>query len=115
MAIFSGNFDQYDISIEDNAIKVQKGSNIDFLYDIEKLQFADSNKVVDKLLTLKTPTNATLTANLKNLILTGKDNINGTGNKLDNTIRGNKGNNILKGLAGNDNLKSDWQPRQRCP
>ena len=32
------------------------------------------------------------------------ENINATGNSLDNTIIGNRGNNILNGLAGNDSL-----------
>lgn len=32
------------------------------------------------------------------------ENINATGNSLDNTLIGNRGNNILNGMAGNDNL-----------
>lgn len=32
------------------------------------------------------------------------ENINATGNSLDNTIIGNRGNNILNGMAGNDSL-----------
>ncbi|BAZ14316.1 putative Ig [Calothrix sp. NIES-4071] len=46
----------------------------------------------------------TLTANVEDLVLTGTNNINGTGNDLDNSITGNSGNNILKGLGGNDIL-----------
>jgi len=45
-----------------------------------------------------------LPANVENLILTGTDNINGTGNDLNNVITGNGGNNILDGGAGNDTL-----------
>jgi Ca2+-binding RTX toxin-like protein len=38
------------------------------------------------------------------LTLTGKANINGTGNALSNAIEGNSGANILSGLAGFDDL-----------
>lgn len=43
-------------------------------------------------------------ANIENLILTGENDINGTGNSLDNYIKGNIKNNILYGGAGNDIL-----------
>lgn len=42
--------------------------------------------------------------NVENLILTGENDINGTGNSLDNYIKGNSKNNILNGGAGNDIL-----------
>ncbi|WP_108311274.1 beta strand repeat-containing protein [Limnohabitans parvus] len=45
-----------------------------------------------------------LTDNVENLTLTGIDAINGTGNKLNNTITGNSGNNQLFGGGGNDTL-----------
>ena len=46
----------------------------------------------------------TLTDNVENLTLTGTQNLDGTGNALDNVIVGNSGDNLLIGLEGNDTL-----------
>jgi Ca2+-binding RTX toxin-like protein len=46
----------------------------------------------------------TLGANLENLALTGKANLSGTGNALNNVLTGNAGANTLTGGAGNDTL-----------
>ena len=51
---------------------------------------------------VKSSVTHTLSANVENLELTGSDDINGTGNSLDNEIRGNAGNNLLRGEAGED-------------
>jgi Ca2+-binding RTX toxin-like protein len=48
-----------------------------------------------------------LGANVEQLILTGIEAINGTGNTLNNTIVGNSANNILNGGAGTDTLSGD--------
>jgi len=47
----------------------------------------------------------TLGDNLENLILTGSNAIDGTGNSLNNTITGNSASNTLFGVQGNDNLR----------
>jgi hypothetical protein len=52
--------------------------------------------------TVKSAFTYTLTDNVENLVLTGKGDIDGTGNDLANTLTGNKGNNVLTGGAGID-------------
>ncbi|MDD2893964.1 MAG: VCBS domain-containing protein, partial [Halothiobacillaceae bacterium] len=46
----------------------------------------------------------TLGTNLENLVLTGNNPINGTGNELNNEITGNDSDNVLIGGAGSDTL-----------
>jgi Ca2+-binding RTX toxin-like protein len=54
--------------------------------------------------TVQTDQNYVLDANLENLTLTGRSNLNGTGNALDNRLVGNDGNNLLDGGLGEDQL-----------
>jgi Ca2+-binding RTX toxin-like protein len=54
--------------------------------------------------TVESTVTYTLGANLENLTLLGKKDINGTGNDDGNVITGNKGHNVLSGGAGNDTL-----------
>ena len=51
-----------------------------------------------------TATSYTLANNVEQLILVGDDDINGTGNALDNYIQGNDGANILNGGGGKDTI-----------
>ena len=53
---------------------------------------------------IKASVTYTLSANVENLELTGTDNLNGTGNALNNTITGNSGNNRLDGGEGADSM-----------
>lgn len=52
--------------------------------------------------TVKSSVTYTLAANIEDLVLTGKKDINGTGNAGDNSLTGNAGNNILTGGDGVD-------------
>ena len=55
--------------------------------------------------TVQSSVTFTLASNVENLILTGTDAINGTGNTLANTIIGNTANNTLDGGSGADFLR----------
>jgi Ca2+-binding RTX toxin-like protein len=59
----------------------------------------NANEGVD---TVQSSVSWTLGQNLENLTLTGSDNINATGNSLNNTLIGNAANNILDGAQGAD-------------
>ena len=54
--------------------------------------------------TVRTDITYTLKPGLENLVLTGTDDVNGTGNASVNTITGNTGANTLDGSTGNDTL-----------
>jgi len=54
--------------------------------------------------TTTSSTSTTLNSQTDDLILTGSDNINGTGNGRNNTITGNSGANVLNGMSGADTM-----------
>jgi Ca2+-binding RTX toxin-like protein len=53
---------------------------------------------------IRTSVDLELQDNIENLYLTGSQDIEGTGNSLDNSIYGNDGNNILDGAEGSDTM-----------
>ncbi len=73
-----------------------------------KIQYSD-DAIIEKpdqgTDTVKSPISYVLGDNLENLVLTGKKNIKGLGNDLDNQIDGNAGKNFLIGGDGNDRLR----------
>lgn len=83
-AIFSGNGS--DVLITDNA-KVKLTEDVD--------------KGID---TVRSTVSYTLNANVENLTLIGKKDVNATGNELSNVLSGNAGNNVLRGGDGADRL-----------
>lgn len=86
-----------------NTLKGGKGNDI-YIINASNANDTIIENVNEGTDTVKASVTHTLAANIENLILTGKENINGTGNSGDNRIEGNEGNNILSGGAGNDTL-----------
>jgi VCBS repeat-containing protein len=55
--------------------------------------------------TVQASVSYTLGANVEDLLLSGHNDIDGTGNELNNLIVGNSGANVLSGLAGDDMIR----------
>ena len=63
--------------------------------------FETADGGIDKV---ETSVSYILADNFENLTLSSIKNIDGTGNRADNTIRGNSGNNRIDGMAGADTM-----------
>ncbi|MBD2626461.1 FG-GAP-like repeat-containing protein [Trichormus variabilis] len=77
------------------------GNDIYFVENADDTVTENFNEGID---TVNSSVSFTLSDNVERLTLTGTDNINGTGNVLNNNLTGNAGNNILTGNGGNDYL-----------
>ncbi|MCX6975344.1 MAG: hypothetical protein NTZ94_13855, partial [Verrucomicrobia bacterium] len=71
---------------------------------IDVLDDLVGNDVIKSSVSFSLASSLIIGGRVENLILTGVDHINGTGNVLGNTITGNLGNNSLDGGAGSDTL-----------
>ncbi|AIF49638.1 calcium-binding protein [Pelosinus sp. UFO1] len=80
------------------------GGNGDDTYVVNNYRDTVEERAGEGIDTVQASISYTLGANVENLTLTGKANLDGTGNELDNVIIGNSGNNVLNGGAGNDFL-----------
>lgn len=76
-----------------------KGNDIYYVDNLGDIVIESDNEGLD---TVNSSVSFILGNNIENLTLTGTDNINATGNKLNNTLKGNNGNNILDGGEGAD-------------
>ena len=55
--------------------------------------------------TVKSSVSYSLGRHVEKLVLTGTEDLKGSGNRLDNVLNGNSGDNLLKGGAGDDVLR----------
>ncbi len=78
------------------------GNDTYYVDNIGDIVFENTNEGVD---IINSSISYTLSTNVENLTLSGTDNINGTGNELNNIIIGNIGNNIIDGGLGIDSMK----------
>lgn len=83
-------------------MKGQGGSDRYYVDNTDDVVIEGLNKGKD---TVFASVSFTLPDNVENLVLTGTDAIDGTGNDLDNKITGNTAANVLKGAAGDDVIK----------
>ena len=95
-----------DFLYGDAGADIMTGGTGNDVYTVDNIGDAVTENLNEGYETVKSSISYTLGANLERLKLTGLDNINGTGNELDNSIVGNSANNVLTGGAGNDVIES---------
>lgn len=93
-----------DILIGGGGADTLIGGNGDDTYIIDDLSDTLSESSSAGTDTVESSITYTLLNNFENLVLTGVDDIDGTGSGANNILVGNSGNNILMGLNGNDTL-----------
>ena len=97
---FKGN-DTLDGGTGNDDLHGGEGNDLYLVDDLKDTVTEGANEGTDAV---QSSVTFTLDANIENLILTGKDAVNGTGNGGNNDIIGNDNNNILTDGAGNDTL-----------
>jgi Ca2+-binding RTX toxin-like protein len=81
---------------------IMAGGDGDDTYNVDDAGDITTENANEGTDTVRTAFSYTLGTNIENLILTGADAINGTGNAEDNTLTGNAGANVLAGGLGDD-------------
>lgn len=100
--IGNGGIDTLDGGVGADTLIGGIGNDVYVVDDIGDVVFESAAEGTD---TVQASISYILTDNVENLTLTGTDNLNGTGNALNNTIVGNSGNNTLDGGTGNDRME----------
>jgi Ca2+-binding RTX toxin-like protein len=98
-----GGNDRLSGGLGNDTLRGGDGDDIYFLETIGDRVVEDINGGTD---VVNAGFTTTLADNVENLVLTGTDAINGTGNVLNNELTGNAGNNILFGGDGSDILSA---------
>ncbi|MFJ4497967.1 M10 family metallopeptidase C-terminal domain-containing protein [Pseudomonas atacamensis] len=104
--VLTGNSGSNIINGQEGADTMDGGAGNDtyFVDNVGDVIIENGTSLTEIDTVLSSMSNYTLGTNLENLTLRFADNINGTGNALNNVITGNAGNNILDGGAGADTL-----------
>ena len=96
----TGN-DTLDGGIGADEMKGRDGNDLYYVNNVNDVVIESVNEGHD---TVKSSTYYILSSNVEDLTLLGTNNLDGTGNNLNNLIQGNSGNNNLFGQDGDDRL-----------